>query len=118
MTQCNVGRVCDETSGIGLGLSRHWESDGFRTECGTSHNSIPPSRPRLKAWEGWSVPVPWRLVPRNKRRRRGGADQDSDMPSAVELVAANDSLADLVQQQAKAKEQEEQEAKEAAIGSF
>ena len=45
------------------------------------------------------------------------------MPSAAELVAAiavaNDSLADLIWQQAQAKEQEEQEVKDAAtIGSF
>ena len=45
------------------------------------------------------------------------ADQDSDMPSAVELAAAiaaaNANLATLVQQQAKATEQEVKEAKEA-----
>ena len=68
------------------------------------------------------MPVPRRLVPRNKRRRRGGADQDSDMPSTVELIAAiavaNDSMADLVWQQAQAKEWEEQEVKEAAVGSL
>ena len=44
------------------------------------------------------------------------------MPSTAELVAAiaaaNNSLADLIWQQAQAKEQEEQEAKDAAIGSF
>ena len=96
--------------------------NGFGTKPGMSHNSIPPSRPRLKAWEGWSMPVPQCLVPRNKRRCGGGADQDSDMPSAAELAAAiaaaNDSLADLIRQQAQAKEREEQEAKDAAIGSF
>ena len=67
------------------------------------------------------MPVPRCLVPRNKRRHGGGADQDSDMPSAAELAAAiaaaNDSLADLVWQQAQAKEQEEQEVKEATVGS-
>ena len=82
--------------------------DGVGTGCGTSHNSIPPSRPRLEAWEGWSVPVPRRLVPRNKRRRGEEADQDSDMPSAAELAAAiamaNANLATLVQQQAEATE--------------
>ena len=44
------------------------------------------------------------------------------MPSAAELaaaiVAANDSLADLIWQQAQVKEREEQEAKDAAVGSF
>ena len=68
------------------------------------------------------MPVPWRLALGNKRWRGGGADQDSDMPSTAELtaaiVAANDSLADLIRQQAQAKEQEEQEAKDAAVGSF
>ena len=124
MMRRDAERICDETSGVSPGLSGR--RDGFGTKHGTSHNSIPPSRPCLKAWEGWSVPVPWRLVLRNKRRRGGGADQDSDMPSAVELVAAitaaiavaNDSLADLVQQQAQVKELEEQEAKEAAVGSL
>ena len=67
MMQCDTWRVCDETSGVSPGLSRH--RDGFRTKHGMSHNSIPPSRPHLEAWEGWSVPVPRRLVPRNKRRR-------------------------------------------------
>ena len=46
---------------------------------------------------------------------------EGDMPSAVELVAAiaaaNDSLADLIWQQAQVKEREEQEAKDAAVGS-
>ena len=120
VTQCDTGRIRDETSGVGPGLSRR--RDGFMTEPGTSHNSIPPSRPHLKAWEGWSVPVPWRLVLRNKRWHRGGADQDSDMPSAAELAAAiavaNNSLADLIWQQAQVKEREEQEAKDATIGSF
>ena len=68
------------------------------------------------------MPVPRRLVLGNKRQRGGGADQDSDMPSTAELTAAiaaaNDSLADLIRQQAQAKEQEEQVAKDAAIGSF
>ena len=54
------------------------------------------------------MPVPQCLVPRNKRRCRGGADQDSDMPSAAELAAAiavaNETLVTLVQQQAQAKE--------------
>ena len=44
------------------------------------------------------------------------------MPSTAELaaaiVAANDSLVDLIREQAQAKEREEQEAKDAAIGSF
>ena len=98
MTRHDAGRICDETSGVSLGLSGR--RDGFGTKHGMSHNSIPPSRPRLEAWEGWSVPVPQHLVLRNKGRRRGGADQDSDMPSTVELVAAivvaNDSLVDLI----------------------
>ena len=69
------------------------------------------------------MPVPWHLVPRNKRRHGGGADQDSNMPSAVELTAAiaaaNDSLVDLIWQQAQVKEREEQEVKDAAaVGSF
>ena len=44
------------------------------------------------------------------------------MPSAAELavamVAANDNLADLVPQQAKAKDQEEREAKDATVSSL
>ena len=44
--------------GLGLGGLR----DGSRTEGRTSHNSIPPSRPYLEAWEGWSVPIPQRLA--------------------------------------------------------
>ena len=114
------GRVHDEKLGVGLGLSGH--RDRFGTEHGMSHNSIPPSRPCLEGWEGWSVPVPQCLVPRNKRQCGGGADQDSDMPSTAELTAAiaaaNDSLADLIRQQAQAKEREEQEAKDATVGSF
>ena len=43
------------------------------------------------------------------------------MPSAAELMVAiavaNDSLADLIWQQAQAKEQEEQEARDATVGS-
>ena len=108
-----------------------------RDRHGTSHNSIPPSRPCLEALEGWSVPVPQRLVPRNKRWHGEKADQDRDMPSAAELAAAiataNANLATLVQQQAEAMEREAQEAKEvkeakeakeakdardAAVGSF
>ena len=77
------------------------------------------------------MPIPRRLVPRNKRRRGEEADQDSDMPSTAELTAAiataNANLATLVQQQAEATEREAQEAKEAkeakdardaTIGSF
>ena len=85
-------------SGAGPGLSGH--RDRFGTKPGTSHNSIPPSRPRLEAWEGWSMPIPWHLVPGNKRWHGGGANQDSNMPSTVELAAAiavaNNSLADLI----------------------
>ena len=106
VTQHDAGHVRNEMSGVSLGLSGR--RDGFGTEHGMSHNSIPPSRLHLEAWEGWSVPVPWHLVLRNKRRRGGGADQDSDMPSTAELMAAivvaNDSLADLVWQQAQPKE--------------
>ena len=44
------------------------------------------------------------------------------MPSAAELTvaiaAANDSLVDLIGQQAQVKEREEQEAKDATVGSF
>ena len=62
------------------------------------------------------MPVPWRLVPRNKRQHGEEADQDSDMPSAAELAAtivmANANLATLVQQQAEATEREAKEAKE------
>ena len=104
-----MGHIHNETSGVSPGLSGH--RDRFGTEHGTSHNSIPPSRLHLEAWEGWSVPIPRRLVPRNKRRHGGGADQDSDMPSTAEhvaaIAAANDSLADLIRQQAQVKEQEE-----------
>ena len=67
------------------------------------------------------MPIPRHLVPGNKRQRRGKANQDSDMPSAAELMAAiavaNDSLVDLIWQQAKVKEREEQEARDAAVGS-
>ena len=63
------------------------------------------------------MPVPRRLVPRNKRRHGEEANQDSEMPSAVELAAAiamaNANLATLVQQQAEATEREVKEAKEA-----
>ena len=107
-------RVRNETSGISPGLSGHRDRVG--TVRGMSHNSIPPSRPRLEAWEGWSVPIPQRLVPRNKKRRGEEADQDSDMPSAVELAAAiataNANLATLVQQQAEAAEREAKDAKD------
>ena len=77
------------------------------------------------------MPVPQRLVLRNKRRHGEKADQDRDMPSAAELAAAiataNANLATLVQQQAKATEREAKEAKDvkdakdardAAIGSL
>ena len=74
------------------------------------------------------MPIPRRLVPRNKRRHGEKADQDRDMPSTAELAAAiataNANLATLVQQQAKAMEREAQEAKEAkdardaAVGSL
>ena len=37
MMQRDVGHVCDETSGVGLGLSEH--RDGFGTKHGMSHNS-------------------------------------------------------------------------------
>ena len=60
--RCDVGRAHDETLGIGPGLGRH--RDGFRTEGGMSHNSITPSRPHLKVWEGWSMPIPWHLAPK------------------------------------------------------
>ena len=121
MMQHDTGRVCNEMLRVGPGLSGR--RDGFGTEHGMSHNSIPPSRPHLEAWEGWSVPVPQRLVPRNKRQHGGGADQDSDMPSTAELVAAiaaaNNSLVDLIWQQAQVKEREEQEVKDATtVGSF
>ena len=53
--QCNTGCVCDEMSGIGPGLGRLRDRSG--TEDGTSHNSIPPSRLCLEAWEGWSMPI-------------------------------------------------------------
>ena len=110
--RCDAGHIHVETSGVSPGLSRR--RDRFGTEHGTSHNSIPPSRLHLEAWEGWSVPVPRCLVPRNKRRHGGGADQDSDMPSTMELVAAivaaNDSLVDLIRQQ--------DQAKDTAVGSF
>ena len=68
------------------------------------------------------MPIPWHLVLRDKRQRRGGAEQDIDMPSAAELtaaiVAANETLAMLVWQQAEAKDREEQEAKDTTVGSL
>ena len=36
------------------------------------------------------MPVPWCLVPRNKRWHGGGADQDSDMPSVGEVHSQTD----------------------------
>ena len=60
MTQHNAWRICNETLVVSLGLGGL--RDGSGSEGGMSHNSIPPSRPHLKAWEGWSVPVPWRLA--------------------------------------------------------
>ena len=42
----DVERVHDETSGIGLGLSRH--RDGVGTRRGTSHNSIPGCHPGIQ----------------------------------------------------------------------
>ena len=63
MMRRDAERVRNETSGIGPGLSGH--RDGVRTGHGTSHNSIPTSRPCLEAWEGWSMPVPQHLVRRN-----------------------------------------------------
>ena len=114
VTRRDVECVHDETLGIGPGLSGC--RDGFGTKHGMSHNSIPPSRPCLEAWEGWSVPVPRHLVPRNKRRCGEEADQDSDMPSAAELAAAiamaNANLVTLVQQQAEATEREAKEVKD------
>ena len=56
----DAGCVCDEMSGVGLGLSGR--RDRFGTKPGMSHNSIPPSRPHLEAWEGWSMPIPQHLV--------------------------------------------------------
>ena len=61
---------------------------GSGPDVETSHNSIPPSRPHLEAWEGWSVPVPRHLVLRNKRQHGEKADHNRDMPSAAELAAA------------------------------
>ena len=62
------------------------------------------------------MPIPWRLVLRNKRQHGEEADQDSDMPSAVELAAAiamaNANLVTLVQQQAEVTEREAKEAKD------
>ena len=52
--------VRDEVLGVSPGLGRL--RDRSRTKGGMNHNSIPPSRPHLKAWEGWSVPVPWHLA--------------------------------------------------------
>ena len=68
------------------------------------------------------MPIPRRLVPGNKRLCGGGASQDNTMPSAVELVAAiaaaNDKLVTLVWQQAEAKEREDQEERDATVGSL
>ena len=51
--------VMKHQSVVGLGL--RGLRDGSGTESRSSHNSIPPSGPCLKAWEGWSVPVPQHL---------------------------------------------------------
>ena len=59
MTRCNMGCIGDETSGIGLGLSRR--RDGVGTEHGTSHNST----------TGWGVVVvSQRCVPGADRFKR------------------------------------------------
>ena len=71
------------------------------------------------------MPIPWRLVPRNKRRHGEEADQDSNMPSTAELTAAiataNANLVTLVQQQAEVTEREAKDVKDtrdAAVGSL
>ena len=56
----DVWCICDETSVVGLGLGGL--RDRSRTERRTSHNSIPPSRLHLEAWEGWSIPIPRHLA--------------------------------------------------------
>ena len=68
--QRDMWRICDEMLVVGLGLGGL--RDGSRSEGGTSHNSIPPSRPHLEAWEGWSVPVPWHLALKIKAMQRRG----------------------------------------------
>ena len=69
MTQRDAWHVCNEMSVVGPGLGGL--RDESVTKGGTSHNSIPPSRPHLEAWEGWSVPVPWHLALKIK----GGAGE-------------------------------------------
>ena len=121
--QRDAARVHDETLGIGLGLGRL--RDGSGTKGGMSHNSIPPSRPHLEAWEGWSMPVLWCFTLEIKggmvEKDRPGWYHACAVELAAAMAAANDNLATLVQQQAQVKEQEEreeQEVKDAAIGSL
>ena len=115
MTRRDAERIVMKRRGLVWGRAGAGTRSGPGVEM--SHNSIPPSRPHLKAWEGWSVPVPRGLVPRNKRQHGEEADQDSDMPSMAELTAAiamaNANLATLVQQQAKATEREAKDVKDA-----
>ena len=120
MTQCDMWCIHNETSMVSLGLGGL--RDGSMTEGGMSHNSIPPSMPCLEAWEGGLVHAhPSASSFGNKRRCRGGVGQDSTMPSTVELaeavVVVNTNLVVLVQQQVAVKEWEEQEAREANVGS-
>ena len=67
------------------------------------------------------MPIPWHLAPKIKGDTEVGQVRIVPMPSAAELAvaiaAANNSLAALVQQQAEAKEREEQEARDTAVGS-
>ena len=120
VTRRDAECVRDETSGIGPGSSRR--RDGVGTRRGTSHNSIPPLKATPQGLGGLVHACPLAPCLENKRQHRGGVGQDSTMLSAAELAAAmaaaNDNLVTLVQQQAEVKDQEEQEAKEAAIGSL
>ena len=116
---CDTCHIHNEMPVVSPGLGGH--KDGSGTEGGMSHNSIPPLKATPQGLGGLVCAHPSMPSSENKRQCGGGAGQDSTMPSIAELTAAvvvaNDNLADLVQQQAKAKDWEEREAREATIGS-
>ena len=62
--QRNMWHIHNETSVVSPGLGGLRDRSGPKGSM--SHNSSPPSRPCLKAWEGWSMPVPWHLASKIK----------------------------------------------------
>ena len=61
-----------------------------RARGGSSHNSIPPSRPRLEAWDRLVRARPWRLGLGKKGTLQPGVRQVNTMLTAAELKAALD----------------------------